>query len=335
MKKNLCTSMLCFVAVMQLHASSYAESFNTNKFDSAMVYFQNRNLHQAEKCLRILQATNPQDPRVLFYLGRINFKKGNFERASKCFLQASKKDKKSAEIHLWIGRSSGQLARTAMAGKNAIYAYRARREIETAIALKPDYAEAHLALLQYYLVAPRMLGGSIDRAVAEARIVNSLSPGLGLIADGMLFEFKQEYARAEKSYSQALTDSKYRHFAWLALERMYRKQGRLSSAIVLFEQILQEHPHNIDVLFRVGYLYQEVQNYDAAFSVFDLILSLHDNMGSALLEMARTAVFSGQKMARAKSSIASYLKAEGLSEVEIARARLIQNELIDLSRKER
>ncbi|MFO0584045.1 MAG: hypothetical protein U0229_17365 [Anaeromyxobacter sp.] len=75
-------------------------------------------------------------------------------------------------------------ARKAMTGTFAAVrlAGRIERAFERAVALEPRWIEARQSLLGFRLIAPRLLGGSVDAAEAQARAITQLDPLLGAMA---------------------------------------------------------------------------------------------------------------------------------------------------------
>ncbi|MFT3917258.1 MAG: hypothetical protein QM704_25180 [Anaeromyxobacteraceae bacterium] len=91
-------------------------------------------------------------------------------------------------------------ARKAMTGTFAAvrYAGRIERAFERAVALEPRWIEARQSLLGFRLIAPRLLGGSIDAAEAQARAITQLDPLLGAMAFMAVHHARGAWASLER-----------------------------------------------------------------------------------------------------------------------------------------
>lgn len=91
-----------------------------------------------------------------------------------------------AQAALWVGATAGQLAKRAGRFKAISYAKTSRRAFQTAIELDPTDVRAQFSLMQFYLLAPEMIGGDTDEATAIAERLAKQSPIDGLRAKAQL-----------------------------------------------------------------------------------------------------------------------------------------------------
>ena len=85
-----------------------------------------------------------------------------------------------AEAHYWLGNAYGnRLGDVGMFGKLKL-APKLRDAFVRTIELDPDYIKARSNLIEFYLQAPDMLGGGVDKARAQAREIGAAKlPPLG------------------------------------------------------------------------------------------------------------------------------------------------------------
>jgi len=81
--------------------------------------------------------------------------------------------------HLWLARALGRKTETANALVAALEVSHVRKEFELAVALDPNNLEARSDLLEFYLEAPRLFGGGIEKAQAQAEAIAKLDPAEG------------------------------------------------------------------------------------------------------------------------------------------------------------
>ena len=130
----------------------------------------------------------PTDAQAHFYLGRIAFGQHDYDTAAARFEAAVELHTHKADFHLWLGRAYGRQAEHAFVLKQPWLAGKARRQFETAVALDPQSVAARWALMEYYLKAPGFLGGSRDKARAEARAIERCDAAAGRAAWRLIAE---------------------------------------------------------------------------------------------------------------------------------------------------
>jgi tetratricopeptide (TPR) repeat protein len=93
--------------------------------------------------------------------------RSDIDQAAALFEQAVAQSPKSAEAHYRLGSAYGAQAQKASIFSQASLASKTRQELEQAVALDPNHVEARFALVQFYVLAPGIIGGSYDKAFAQ------------------------------------------------------------------------------------------------------------------------------------------------------------------------
>lgn len=117
---------------------------------------------------------------------------GRYEEAIELFGQAIEIDAANALYYLWLGRAYGHQAEQTKAGGQFFLARQVRKNLEKAVTLNPDLIEARLDLLTYYLQAPSLLGGGIEKAQAQAVEITKRDPRKGALAWQQCQQAKKE-----------------------------------------------------------------------------------------------------------------------------------------------
>ncbi len=86
----------------------------------------------------------------------------------------------------WAGNTAGQMAMQSGMFKAMGLAKESRNGLERAVELDPKYIDAQYALMQFYLMAPGMMGGDDEEAAAIAGRIAALSPVEGHRAGAQL-----------------------------------------------------------------------------------------------------------------------------------------------------
>lgn len=142
----------------------------------------------------------------------------------------------SSQFRLWLGRAYGEKA----SRSSMVSAYQTAKlvhaEFETAVSLDGKNREALSDLGQYYVQAPRILGGSYSKAEDIAQRLNALDPARAYELRAIIAEAKKDYATAEQNYKARIAASQSSPAAtaqaWMDLGSFYRKRGRWDDMLI-------------------------------------------------------------------------------------------------------
>jgi len=130
--------------------------------------FDEGRLAEARQFCESFAREHPGDPAGLFYLGRIAFAEEHYEEAAAWFEKAVRLGDGNSDYHLWLGRAYGHQAERASVLRQPLLARKVKEHFEKAVALNPENLAARYDLMEYYLRAPRLLGGGQEKAREQA-----------------------------------------------------------------------------------------------------------------------------------------------------------------------
>jgi tetratricopeptide (TPR) repeat protein len=136
---------------------------------------------ESQRILERVIAQHPQDATAHYYLGRIYLGLADYDKAVKHCKKAVQLQVDHAEHHFCLGWSYGEKARHGPAWQQAILAPRIRKALEKTVSLDPNHVQARLGLTHFYMRAPAVLGGNLDKAYTQARILVQLAPLKGRV----------------------------------------------------------------------------------------------------------------------------------------------------------
>jgi len=158
--------------------------------------------------------------------GEALFEKGEFDKAIREFKAAVKLRPNHSMAHVWLGRALGRKAEKSSPFRAMFIVGGVREAFERAVELDPANLDARADLLEFYLEAPAVFGGGMDKARAQAAALEKLDKGEGHAARALIAEKEKRYDVAEREYRAALAarpESKsYRE----DLERFRERRGR-------------------------------------------------------------------------------------------------------------
>jgi tetratricopeptide (TPR) repeat protein len=197
---------------------------------------------------------NPTDARGANDLGRTLLVAGDAARAVEWLEKSVALEPDNAEYHLWLGRAYGYQAMRASVLKQPGLARKVLKEFQTASRLAPDNLEARFGLIEFYVRAPAILGGSLENARGEADEVRKRSVLEGHRAFGRIAELRKEPDRALEEYGQALAEfpDSPKPSYWLGA--LYARRKDYAKAFEAYEKLLERDPGQMAARYQIGRL---------------------------------------------------------------------------------
>ena len=196
--------------------------------------------------------TRPDSAKGLYYRGRIALAAGSTPEAVRSLEASTRLVPRDGPAQFWLAQS---YIRTAL-GKNrmqqAFYARRVRSALERATMYSPRLVDARLHLIQYYLRAPFMLGGSNDKARAQADTIFQIDHLGGYLARAQVAEATNDAATAETNFKAAVAEFPDRETGYYALGGYYRRTRRYSAALDVFRRLQQLIPEQGLPHYQIG-----------------------------------------------------------------------------------
>jgi tetratricopeptide (TPR) repeat protein len=133
----------------------------------------------------------------------------------------------NSQYHLWLGRAYGEKAEHSSFILAAGLARKVRIEFEAAVRLDSANVEAHADLADFYVQAPRIMGGGIDKAAAQAEQLASLDPAEAHLVRAQIAEKDGDPAAAERELRAAIRPGDGLPGPWMNLAQFYQRSNRL------------------------------------------------------------------------------------------------------------
>src|ERR1051325_7603084 len=130
--------------------------------------------------------------------GRAAMTRGDVDGPVDLLEKAVDQSPNSAEAHYYLGGAYGSKAQKANRFSAASLAGKTKDEFEKAVALNPRYVEARFGLVEFYTFAPGIIGGSYDKALAQAAEIRKLDPLQGHRAYAIVYSSQKKPELAKK-----------------------------------------------------------------------------------------------------------------------------------------
>ena len=207
--------------------------------------------------------------------GRDALIRGEAEKAADLFSKAVAAQPNDATAHYLLGIAYRDQAMQASMFERVSLAQKFKPELERAIELDPNHIDARFALLTYYLLAPGIMGGGMDKAEAEAAEIRRRNP----------LEGHRAYANI--------------HFHDKKLD-LVRKE---------YVDAVRENPTSARAHYLLGaYLMSDNEkNYSGALQELEAAVKLDPSYMPAYARLGQHAMRTGSNYARGEESLRKYL----------------------------
>jgi tetratricopeptide (TPR) repeat protein len=224
---------LLFLLPFALLAQTPEELFTQRKFPEAKAAFEAR-----------LKA-NAADASAMYYLGRIADAENRNGDAIEWFERAVKREPNSALYHFWLGNVVGKEAQQASKIRQPFLARRVKSEFERAVQLDPKLIEPRLGLVNFYSIAPGVMGGSMDKAREQAAELLKLSPVQGHLAYGRIATREKNDSAVVRAYEAAIAVAPDSAPAYYNLGAHYRGKSRFADAMRTYDRLITRRTDDV------------------------------------------------------------------------------------------
>lgn len=182
-------------------------------------------------------------------LGKRCLMEGRYQQAVANLEKAIAVDTRNSDYYDWLGRAYGRVAETSNFISALAYARKAMHAFERAVELDPSNLEALSDVFEYYLEAPGMIGGGLNKAENVARRFAALNQTEYHWASAKIAEKRKDYPAAEREYRATLNAEPGEVGRMLDLAAFLSARGRYMESDALFRTAEQKHPEAPKVLY--------------------------------------------------------------------------------------
>jgi tetratricopeptide (TPR) repeat protein len=300
MKLRLGITLLFFLSTF---TSVYSQSF-----ESGVEQFESGDYLAAKQTFNSIQSSDKNNPQIYFYLGRVEFELDKYGDAVKQFEKASDLDSDNSYYYMWLGHAFGRQAQEASVLRQAGHARNSRRNYEKAIEMDPSNIEARESAMEYYMQAPRFVGGGRDKAENQANEIEQIDLAAGISAWGRIYSYHEETENALNHYNSAIENNPELMAPYYGLYSMYFNQGEFSKAAEVSERQLQVNDTTANIYYNLGNAQQRDGSFDEALENYYKSLELDEEFNLTYYQVGRLAAVSGQHLEVGKEYINSFIE---------------------------
>ncbi len=234
------------VAIASLGVIALSFATETSDYPKALALYSKA---QYQSAVQLLIAGKDRDARTNALLGRSYLMMGAYHDATDALNKAVEQEPGNAAYYHWLGRAYGRRAETAFPVAAPGYATKARANFEKSMQLDPNDSENRNDLFEYYLQAPSLLGGGLDKASKLADDIARRDPAEGEFAKARIAEHRKDFAQAEAHLKKASELEPDQPGRLVDVAKVLAKQGRYEESDSFFAKAHQVAPNAARVYF--------------------------------------------------------------------------------------
>ncbi len=221
----------------------------SQSLEKGIKFWEEKKYTQAKELLKSIKKDNKDFAEAQFYLGRIAYDEKDYETAEEIFEVAIDVNAKVATYHNWYGNAIASQMDDANFLRQAMLAPKMKSAWEKAASLDSRAIEPRESLVQYYVQAPAIAGGSIDKAIEMAKEIIKINPAAGHLRLGNVYSHEKDFQKAEQEFiAMANADPAYAS----GLGNFYMNQKNYDKAFQLFEEQLKRNPEDMMAVYQIG-----------------------------------------------------------------------------------
>lgn len=258
-------------------AETYTQSDYSNELDKGINLFDQGKYDEAKEIFEAILEENYDIAEAHYYLAKCLFRIGDLDEAIANGEKAVDLDDENADYHFELGRLYAEDARDASIFRAPFIAGNIKEQFERTIELDPDHIQGRIGLAQFYLQAPGISGGDIDKALEQAQIVVTMDEMQGRFLLSRIYIEKEDFNKAESELK--ILEEKYGedpefYYLYNYYGYFLLSQGRVDEAIEKFKKqvsLAPEEANPYDSLgeaYRIkGILVESLKEYKRAYSI--------------------------------------------------------------------
>ena len=256
---------------------------------------------------------------------RILLRDGKVDDAVDAGEVAIERHQQDALAWLWAGRAYGRQTMEANMLMKAKWAGRTRDALEKSVTLDPKLVDARFDLMQFYLMAPSIMGGGRDKADLQIAAIAQLDASMGELARGLAAQQEKQVQAAEQAFRSALKSNPDNARAWMSLSNLLQSEQRMADTHALWSERHAAKPDDAMAVYQLGrHAAVTGENLDAGLAHLDAFIAggvIPDGLSIPGAHWRRGQIL--EKLGRHAQAVQAYELATGDDSVgELAKADL-------------
>ena len=253
-----------------------------DNFADAISDFDNRDYQNAASKFETLYSKNSKDVDLLFYLARSQYKVAKYKDARSTIDQLIELDPAHLDAHYLAGIVYMGLLGEVNLFRKLGMVKSALKSWKKVVELDAEHVLANYAVFSFYLNAPGIVGGDMDKALDILKTLESISPPYAELANGVLNSKLENFTEAEKHYLKATEMITDRASPFFAIAQFYFQNEKFEKSLAALERYQQakkiwHDPGDAIAFYFLGSIHANLGNTDLAKENLNKALSSYPN----------------------------------------------------------
>jgi tetratricopeptide (TPR) repeat protein len=262
------------------------------QFETAVRLFDGGKYNESKQLFLEVLKGDVHNAEVLYYLGTLTMNE-DYDTAIEYLKTAVEVNSGIAKYHFKLGDAYGLKAqRGGLFGKLGA-ATNCKEQYLLATSLDTKLTEARLHLIEFYLQAPGIVGGSEQKALAQADTIKMYDPYEGYLAEARIRDYQKEKAQQEECFRKAIVVNPNRIDAYRALWLIAMNENDATKADAIFKKALAAVDNKSDLFLQAGLYYVEKNDFTKARGMFDEAIKKNPKNDAVYYQYGKLALISG------------------------------------------
>ena len=267
--------ILMFILI--LTTQIYTQSNNSKQLENGINLYDQEKYEEAKQIFETILDDNDDIAEAHQYLAKCLFNIGELDDAIEHGEKAVELDDKNPEYHFELGMMYAEDARDASIFRAPFIVGDIKEQFERTVELDPEHLQGRIGLAQFYLQAPGIAGGDIDKALEQAQIVVTMDEMRGRFLLSQIYVEKEDFNKAEaelKKLEEKFGEDPEFYYFYNSYGYFLLTQDRVDEAIEKFKKqvsLAPEEANPYDSLgeaYRIkGMLDESLKEYKKAYSI--------------------------------------------------------------------
>lgn len=261
--------------------------------EAALDLFKAKKYPEAQAAFEKLTAASPNDASAHYYLGVLALRRGDTDEGIARLEKATALAPANSDYFLELGGAYGSAAQKASIFSQMGLAKKSLAALEKSVELNPDNLGARNGLLSYYQQAPGIVGGSMEKAYAQATEIKKRNPTMGATVLAQLYVKDKKFDEAFALFEGVLATAPDNYLALYSIGRTAAQTGqRLDQGEKSLRRCLEltpgaNEPGPAPVHWRLGNIAEKRGDKTAARAAYEASLKLDPKFKSAADSLAK------------------------------------------------
>jgi superkiller protein 3 len=250
---------------------------------------------EAQKVYEDILAKNDNDAAAHFRLGLIHLRNRKLDQAMQQLERAVALDGKQAEYHFQLAGVYREAAQNASVIKRPGLTRQLKNQLDLAVQLNPRSVPYHQGLIQFYVQAPTVLGGSYSSAHQQADALSRIDGLEGALAHAEIYFQEGNRGKAQEFLRKAIAANPRDSRAYHKLGILFILERKYDDAIPQLKKHVELDPRSATGFYDLGDAYFKKQMYNEAINAFTQAIQKDSGKAPAYFDAAQCYEKLGQK----------------------------------------